>query len=253
MAAAAFLLGALIGCNPTDTTFFDRARIGAARFRDVSVAQAEGYRPIGPDAPGMGRHYVNPLLVMRGQVTPDRPQAISYARMGDSLVLVAVAWVVPIDAHGGPPAIAGTEGLWHAHSRSVIEEGNLFGHEMSTVEGAGSGVVMLHAWVALANDAGPYAPDNWRLPFFRHGLTTPRSPTEAEAKALGLADDTEGFYGAQFAHHGAARDRVTAALGHHTGEILDWLAALPGGTMLSEKDLKWLGAQWKRILEEAEP
>lgn len=250
---AGLLLLIALGRDPADTTFLDRARIGTARFRDVTVAQAEGYRPIGPDAPGMGRHYVNPLLVMRGQVTPDRPQALSYARMGDSLVLVAVAWVVPIDARGGPPAIEGTEGHWHAHSRSVIEEGNLFGHEMRAVVGVETGVVMLHAWVALANDAGPYAPDNWRLPFFRHGLAIPRTPTDAEAKALGLGDDTEGFYAAQFAHHGAPRDRVADALGHYTREILEWLAARPAGTALTEDELEWLGTRWDRILKEMEP
>lgn len=254
IAGAGFLVAASLLLNSADTALVDRARIGTARYRNVAVALADGYRPIGPDAPGMGRHYVNPLLVMGGKVTPGRPQALSYARVGDSLVLVAVAWVVPVAVGQSPPAIDGTAGLWHLHSRSVLEEGSLFGHDMRPAgASAGTGVAMLHAWVALANDAGPYAPDNWKLPFFRHGLTTPRTPTETEAKALGLMDDTEGFYAAQFAHHGASHDRVAAVLERHARDIREWLIARPGGAVLTEDDLGWLGRRWDRVLKGMEP
>lgn len=110
---------------------------------------------------------------------------------------------------------------------------------------------MLHAWVWLENDAGPYATDNWRLPFFRHGLATPRHPTEAEAKALGLADDTEGFYAAQFAHHGAPPKHVAEVLDRHARELRVWLADRPAGITLVEDELAWLGQQWVMILKEA--
>lgn len=250
---ASFLTLALV-LDPADTTLADRARIGTAKYRDVTVALADGYRPIGPDAPGMGRHYVNPLLVIGGKMTAGRPQALSYARVGDSLVLVAVAWVVPVAPGQGPPAIAGTEGLWHVHSGSVVEEGNLFGHDMRPAGAAPrAGVAMLHAWVWLGNDAGPYAADNWRLPFFRRGLTTPRNPTAAEAKALGLADDTEGFYAAQFAHHGAPPARLAGVLERQARELRAWLAGRPAGTTLGEAELSWLSQQWATILKEAEP
>jgi hypothetical protein len=103
------------------------------------------------------------------------------------------------------------------------------------------------------NDAGPYAPDNWRLPFFRRGLAPPRPATEAEGKALGLADDVEGFYEAQFRHHGRFSARVQSTLERHAHEIREWLRTRPAGTTLTEADLAWLGGRWTRILQETEP
>ena len=102
IAGAGFLLRrSRLGSESADTTFVDRARIGTARFRNVSRSVRGG---LSPDRSRRARH--GPPLRQstardaEGRWTPDRPQALSYARMGDSLVLVAVAWVVPID--GGP-------------------------------------------------------------------------------------------------------------------------------------------------------
>lgn len=231
----------------------DSVRAATARYGSVAVALADGYRPIGPDAPGMGRHYVNPLRVMAGQVTPDRPQGLSYARVGDTLELVAVAWILPVTPDR--PLPAGAEGHWHLHSGSVVEEGNLFGHAMRPLDAHqhGSGVAMLHAWVGLDNPSGPLAADNWLLPFHRHGLVVSRPPTAEEAKALGLADDTEGFYEAQFAQRGVDLDRLRPLLTRTRARVLEWLSTRPRGTRIGEQDLAWLGARWRDLVGAGDP
>src|SRR5215472_2452876 len=63
-------------------------REATERFKDVSVAEAEGYKltfgcVTGPDAGAMGLHYVNFSLVAAGLLDPTRPQIILYEPTGE--------------------------------------------------------------------------------------------------------------------------------------------------------------------------
>lgn len=63
-------------------------RQATERFRDVAVAEAEGYQLLfgcvsGPDAGAMGLHYVNLSLVGDGELDPSRPEIVIYEPMKD--------------------------------------------------------------------------------------------------------------------------------------------------------------------------
>jgi hypothetical protein len=87
------------------------------RFKDVSVAEAEGYAlqfgcVSGDDFGAMGLHYVNGVLVNSGVLDATRPQIVIYEPtpdggrrlIGADYLLLADAW----DAtHSGPPVLMG--------------------------------------------------------------------------------------------------------------------------------------------------
>src|SRR5688572_24942383 len=58
-------------------------RDATERFRDVAVAEAEGYHLMfgcvsGPDSGAMGLHYVNLPLVVDGELDPAKPEIVIY-------------------------------------------------------------------------------------------------------------------------------------------------------------------------------
>src|SRR4051794_24135096 len=58
-------------------------RESTERFKDVSVAEAEGYAlqfgcVSGPDSGAMGLHYINGALLKRGELDPTHPQIVIY-------------------------------------------------------------------------------------------------------------------------------------------------------------------------------
>jgi len=89
-------------------------RESTARFKDVSVAEAEGYSLLfgcvsGPDAGAMGLHYVNMSLVGSGIVDATKPQIIIYEPQADGhLQLIGAYFLVLADqwdrAHPGQGA-----------------------------------------------------------------------------------------------------------------------------------------------------
>ena len=86
----------------------DHVRVANARFKDVSVALAEGYAPIpctsGVDGGAMGVHYVNAAYLK--DETPDikRPQAVMYEPGPDGKMrLIAVEYI----ALKGPASLEG--------------------------------------------------------------------------------------------------------------------------------------------------
>lgn len=92
-------------------------RQATARFRDVSVAQAEGYSlqfgcVSGPDSGAMGLHFVNGAIVASGVLDATRPQIVIYEPqpdgrlklIGADYLLIASAWDA---SHSGPPELMG--------------------------------------------------------------------------------------------------------------------------------------------------
>ena len=79
-------------------TLAERVRQANDRFKNVSVALSEGYRPIpcasGADGGAMGIHYVNAKLFSAGAVDIAHPQAVMYEPMPDGrLTLIAVEYI----------------------------------------------------------------------------------------------------------------------------------------------------------------
>jgi hypothetical protein len=89
-------------------TLVDRVRQANDRFKDVSIAVAEGYKPIacasGTDGGAMGIHYVSPTLLGSGTVDIAHPQAVMYEPMPDGrMTLIAVEYIAP----KGPASLEG--------------------------------------------------------------------------------------------------------------------------------------------------
>ncbi|MDT7815541.1 MAG: hypothetical protein QOH35_5736 [Acidobacteriaceae bacterium] len=92
-------------------------RESTERFKDVSVAEAEGYAlqfgcVSGPDSGAMGLHYVNGALVNLGEIDPTHPQIVIYEPtpngglrlIGADFLLLADAWD---KKKQGPPELMG--------------------------------------------------------------------------------------------------------------------------------------------------
>jgi hypothetical protein len=86
----------------------DQVRTANHRFRDVSVAVAEGYKPIpcasGLDGGAMGVHYVNEQFLKDEKPQLNRPQAVMYEPGVDGkMSLVAVEYIT----FKGPASLGG--------------------------------------------------------------------------------------------------------------------------------------------------
>lgn len=87
------------------------------RFRDVRLAEAEGYGPFlgcvsGPQEGAMGVHFVNGELVGDGLLDATRPEILVYEPQWNGLMnLVAVEYIVIAEAwdaaNPNPPALSG--------------------------------------------------------------------------------------------------------------------------------------------------
>lgn len=130
-------------------------RDNTARFKDVSVAEAEGYSLLfgcvsGPDAGAMGLHYVNLSLVAAGVVDATRPQIVIYEPMPDGhLQLIGADFLVIASdwdkAHPGQGAPQLMGQLFH-----YFESPNRFGLPA---------FYTLHVWAWKENPNGAFV--NW--------------------------------------------------------------------------------------------
>ena len=92
-------------------------RENTERFKDVAIAEAEGYSlqfgcVSGPDSGAMGLHYVNFPLVLDGVIDPTRPEIVIYEPLPNGkLQLVGADFLVLADAwhakNPGPPQLMG--------------------------------------------------------------------------------------------------------------------------------------------------
>ncbi|HEY4659857.1 MAG TPA: hypothetical protein VIG91_00035 [Terriglobales bacterium] len=128
-------------------------RQSTARFKDVSVAEAEGYSlqfgcVSGPDSGAMGLHFVNGAIVASGVLDATRPQIVIYEPqpdgrlklIGADYLLIASTWDA---SHSGPPELMGQ--LFH-----YFETPNRFGLPA---------FYTLHVWAWKDNPNGAFV--NW--------------------------------------------------------------------------------------------
>lgn len=128
-------------------------RQSTARFRDVAVAEAEGYQlhfgcVSSPDRGAMGLHYVNMALVGDGILEAERPEIVIYEALpGGHLRLIGADYLVLADAwnagNAGPPELMGQ--LFH-----LFESPNRFGLP---------DFYTLHVWAWKQNPFGTFV--NW--------------------------------------------------------------------------------------------
>jgi hypothetical protein len=139
--------------NPQENALVKIVRDSTERFRNVSVATAEGYSLLfgcvsGGDYGAMGLHFVNLSLVGDGEVDATHPEIVLYEAMpngrlritGADYLVLAADW----DAkHSSPPELMGQ--LFH-----LFESPNRFGLPP---------FYTLHVWAWKDNPNGTFV--NW--------------------------------------------------------------------------------------------
>lgn len=128
-------------------------RESTERFRDVAVAQGEGYGLLfgcvsGDDAGAMGMHFVNGALIGDDVLDPTRPEIVIYEPTADGrLRLIGADFLVFADVwdsrHDAPPQLMGQ--LFH-----LFEAPNRFGLPA---------FYTLHVWAWKENPTGTFV--NW--------------------------------------------------------------------------------------------
>jgi hypothetical protein len=138
-------LAGVAGAQNSKETLVDKVRGANSRFRDVSVAVAEGYAPIpcasGIDGGAMGVHYVNPGYLKDAVPDVKRPQAVMYEPMPDGkMALVAVEYIT----FKGPASL----------------DGQLFNFNGAPNRYGLDPFYELHVWAWKPNPRGAYADMN---------------------------------------------------------------------------------------------
>lgn len=92
-------------------------RNATERFKDVKVAEAEGYAlqfgcVSGPDSGAMGLHFINGQILSSGIIDPSRPPIVIYEPVpGGGLRLIGADFLVFADSwnasHSSPPELMG--------------------------------------------------------------------------------------------------------------------------------------------------
>lgn len=134
-------------------TLLETVRQATERFKNVAVAEAEGYAlqfgcVTGSDSGAMGLHYVNATLVGSGVLDATRPQIVIYEPLPNGeLKLIGADFLVLADAwnatHSAPPELLGQ--LFH-----LFETPNRFGLPA---------FYTLHVWAWKENPNGAFV--NW--------------------------------------------------------------------------------------------
>jgi len=142
--------------EPTKSQAGELVRIvreSTARFRDPTIAEAEGYHlqfgcVSGPDAGAMGLHYVNMPLVGDNLLDATRPEIVIYEPLPNGrLRLIGADYIVLADAwnakNANPPQLMGQ--LFH-----LFESPNRFGLPA---------FYTLHVWAWKESPTGTFV--NW--------------------------------------------------------------------------------------------
>lgn len=139
--------------NPQESALVRVVRESTERFRNVSVATAEGYGLLfgcvsGGDYGAMGLHFVNGALVGDGEVDATRPEIVLYEPLPNGRVRITGADFLVLAAdwdakHSSPPELMGQ--LFH-----LFESPNRFGLPP---------FYTLHVWAWKDNPNGTFV--NW--------------------------------------------------------------------------------------------
>ena len=142
------------GNHKADSSEFIRTvRRATARFRDVAVAEAEGYElhfgcVSGPDNGAMGLHYVKMALVGDGKLDPEQPEIVIYEPLPNGrLRLIGADFLVLADA-------------WHANNVDPPQLGGQLLHLFESPNRFGlPNFYTLHVWAWKDNPTGTFV--NW--------------------------------------------------------------------------------------------
>jgi hypothetical protein len=92
-----------------------RTKSATLRYRDIAVAEADGYRLTGPHE-GLQVHLDQRDHQHDGRILdPQAPEQLVYAIRGGRSVLLGVVYQMPVAGTRGP-AVGGSSTRWHAHN-----------------------------------------------------------------------------------------------------------------------------------------
>jgi hypothetical protein len=148
----------------------ETARRATEKYKDVRTAEADGYKAIGPDVPGMGIHFVGP----HGGASFDieRPSILLYEKDsagGYDLVGVSYLFTAAEGSDGQPENSPFPKDLaqWHRHSNICVlsdrsAHTNLSESQCTTQGGHFTAETqwMIHAWIWKDSPTGVFAPTN---------------------------------------------------------------------------------------------
>lgn len=139
--------------KPPSSDFIQTVKAATERFKDVAVAEAEGYSLMfgcvsGPDWGAMGLHYVNLALVGDGQLDPARPEIVIYEPLPNGKVRLIGADFLVFAAD------------WHKANQATPELGGQLLHLIESPNRYGLPTFYtLHVWAWKDNPAGTFS--NW--------------------------------------------------------------------------------------------
>lgn len=163
-------------------------REATKQYHDYRKAQAAGYKPLGPDMPNMGNHWINTSLAVSRTLDFEKPSTLTYLKVDGEWRLTGVAYTQPVKPEETPTPLPLENMKWHFHSGSLKKEAHGIHLENSQEDGRQeTKLAMIHAWVWSNNPDGLFAADNWALSYQRFGIQVPPSPVPDISKALYLA------------------------------------------------------------------
>jgi hypothetical protein len=153
-------------------TLLETARRATEKYKDVLVAEADGYNQIGPDVPGMGIHFVGSRTGSAFDI--EHPSILLYektAAAADSYALVGVSYLLnaPEDSDGQPTESPFPKSLarWHRHANICVLADRSVKTSLSADQCKSEGgrftaetQWMIHAWIWKDSPAGVFSPTN---------------------------------------------------------------------------------------------
>jgi hypothetical protein len=231
--------------------FITEARDGTERYRSQTAAIADGYRHVGPDLPSMGEHWLNIGLILADRVDAAHPAVLIYVSSPRGPVLAGSAYTRILGGTDPYPDFPTGLHAWHDHSGFIEDEALPLSHVRHAADhasGATTRLAFLHLWTWQENPAGPWAADNWSLPFVRAGVRPQRS-ADAAAHALALAADSGHYYFGVLAAVGKLDAGKQAQLRSLLDGAAEQVRAIPliGRTDLTGAEVERLGAIWRDL------
>lgn len=231
--------------------FIAAARAGTARYRDRSVAIADGYHLVGPDLPSMGEHWLNIALILADSVDAAHPPVLIYVASPQGPVLAGAAYTRLLASNQHFPDFPHGLHAWHDHSGFIEDEALPMSHGQHGAQAShespnGTRLGILHLWMWEENPLGAWTADNWALPFVRAGVRPPR-PAEAAAHSLALAADSGRYYLGVLATVGKLEpvevDSLRVVLANTASEV----RSTPLTPTLSPREIEQLEASWRQL------
>jgi hypothetical protein len=217
------------------------------RYADRRVAVADGYRRVGTDFPGMGEHWLHPGTLLSGAIDPARPTLLVYAGIAGRPTLLGVGFIALTRGDSAARGVPGWPEAWHEHSGLLADESGT----RPSRTGERTRVWVLHIWAVLENPDGPYAPDNWALPFARLGVPVPPGIDADAGRAAGLLVGGDAYLrevltDARLREPSNAA-RVDSAISAARYESAQIVARLRNAELVTEGDAEALRHSWRAL------